>query len=695
MKYIYEIKNLSCASCAAKIEEQIKALDRVEGASVDFAGSKVHIRTKSPMDEDLVKRIDLIIRTTEEGASLVYDMGQGLGREVSLDEGDESFNLIKLILPLGLFFISFLVHDPDIKNGILVLAYVLSGGDIVMAALKNISKGKVFDENFLMALASIGAISIGEFSEGVAVMIFYSVGEYFQDKAVNRSRKSIADLMGIRVDRATLVQGKKLVEVDPADLQVGDTIIVKAGERFPVDGEIISGTTSVDASALTGESLPLDLGQGDEVLSGTINLSSLIKVQVTKPFKDSAVAKILELVEESGAKKAPTEKFISRFAGYYTPFVVFSALALALIPPLISGEALAKWTYRALVFLVASCPCALVVSIPLGFFAGIGRLSKEGIIAKGANHLEDVAKLDTIAFDKTGTLTRGEFVVDRVSPSEGIHEAEVLEAAAIAESGSNHPIARSILDKYGADPIHPDSIEDIAGHGLIAKLGLNTIYVGNHKLMDKYRIGYQEADETGTLVHVAIDGTYYGYILIKDQVKVGAKETIRDLKARGLKTLMLTGDNEAVAGEVAQVLGLDSYRASLLPQDKVEVVESHMGGASSGLAFVGDGINDAPVIRIADVGIAMGRIGSDAAIEAADIVIMEDDISKLSKLRDISKKTMGIVRQNIVFALGFKFLVLILGALGMASMWIAVFADTGVALLAILNSIRILYMGDK
>lgn len=692
-KGIYEIKNLGCASCAAKIEAAVADLDGVNESVIDFSTSKLHINYAGEISDSLLEEINQIVGSIESGAYLVYEKESKKSSKQADEKSDEGkFLLVKLIVPILVFLGSFLVKNQNIKLGMLVFSYVISGADIIETALKNIVKGQVFDENFLMTIASLGAISIGEFSEGVAVMVFYSIGEYFQNQAVKKSRKSISDLMDIKVTVANLEKDGKIIEVDPGELKISDRIVVKPGERIPVDGRVLEGETSIDTSALTGESLPQEISEGSEVLSGSVNLNSTITVEVLSLYEDSAVSKILKLVEESGAKKAPTERFITRFSRIYTPVVVISALILAVVFPIVLGDPFSKWIYRALVFLVASCPCALVVSIPLGFFAGIGRLSKDGVIVKGANHIEDMAQVKQIGFDKTGTLTKGSFVVEELVPAVGVGEYELLKAAAITESMSNHPIAFSIREKFNEDIPRPDSLEDIAGHGIVASIDGSKIYVGNGKLMEKFDIAYEENDSIGTTVYVAVDDKYLGSLIVNDEIKEESASLIRNLHKEGIGSLMLTGDKEEVAREVAGAIGIDHYEAGLLPQDKVSYIEKMMAKNEGKLAFVGDGINDAPVLIVSDVGIAMGQVGSDAAIEAADVVIMEDDLTTLPKLTRISKQTMKIVRQNIIFALAFKVLVLILGALGIANMWLAVFADTGVALLAILNSVRILRM---
>ena len=546
-----------------------------------------------------------------------------------------------------------------------------------------------------MSVATVGAFGCGEYPEAVAVMLFYQVGELFQSVAVDRSRKSISALMDIRPDYANMERNGELVQVDPEEVSVGDVIVVKAGERVPLDGTVLEGTSSLDTAALTGESLPRDVQAGDEVVSGCVNLTGVLHVKVNKPFGESTVAKILDLVENSSSKKAKAENFITKFARYYTPAVVFAALALAALPPLLGMGPWLMWVQRALNFLVVSCPCALVISIPLSFFGGIGGASKQGILVKGGNYLEALAQAGIVVFDKTGTLTKGTFEVTAVHPQQ-VGEEELLELAALAERFSDHPISRSIQAacQSAPDPNRVTDAKEIAGHGVRAVVDGKTVLAGNQKLMDQFHIPFEDAcHHVGTIIHVAVDGVYMGHIVISDQVKEGAKETLRDLKAAGVrKTVMLTGDSQAVGQAVARQLGLDEVHAELLPGDKVDQVERLLQskGPKEQLVFVGDGINDAPVLSRADIGVAMGAMGSDAAIEAADIVLMDDDLKKLPVAVRIARKTLRIVRENIVFALAVKFLVLILSAVGVANMWWAVFADVGVSVIAILNSMRML-----
>ena len=576
---------------------------------------------------------------------------------------------------------------------VFLAAYLIIGGDVVKKAVKNIGQGQIFDENFLMAIATIGAFFVGEYAEAVAVMLFYQVGECFQSYAVNRSRKSIADLMDIRPDYANVIREGTAVEVGPEEVEIGETILVRPGERIPLDGKVLKGASSLDTMALTGESLPRDVAEGGDVISGCVNLSGVLEIQVSKGFGESTVAKILDLVENAGSKKSEAEHFITKFARYYTPVVVGLAALLAVVPPLAVGGGWADWIYRALSFLVISCPCALVISIPLSFFGGLGGASREGILIKGSNYLEALADAEAIVMDKTGTLTKGVFGVRKIVPAQGCSEEEVLETAAYAESFSNHPISRSLVEAYGKeiDDSRLKDVEETAGHGICAFLDGQRILAGNDKLMKSRKVEAKSPEEAGTVVHVAKEQKYLGYIVIADEVKADAKTAVDGFRAAGMKHIvMLTGDRKKTAESIAGELGITEVYAELLPGDKVEQVEKLLAAKSEKgkLVFVGDGINDAPVLARADIGVAMGGLGSDAAIEAADVVIMTDEPSKIVKAMQISKRTLGIVKQNIVFAIGVKVLVLLLAALGMASMWAAVFADVGVAVIAILNAMR-------
>ena len=577
---------------------------------------------------------------------------------------------------------------------IYLVPYLVIGYDIVYKAARNISHGQVFDENFLMMIATFGAFGVGEYSEAVAVMLFYQVGELFQGYAVGKSRQSISDMMDICPEYANIEEDGVLKQVDPDDVEVGSIIVVKPGERIPLDGIVVEGESLIDTAALTGESVPRSAKAGDEIISGCVNGSGTLKVKTTKEFDDSTVAKILELVENASSKKAKVENFITRFAKYYTPVVTIGAVILAILPPLIIGGGWAEWIQRACIFLVISCPCALVISVPLGFFGGIGAASKIGVLVKGSNYLEAVAEMTTIVFDKTGTLTKGEFKVTDVI-TENSSKEELIELAALGEGYSNHPIANSIREAYGKelDLNRVTNTEEIAGHGIKAVIDGKTVLLGNEKLMKSESIFYTSCKSMGTVVYVACNGVFEGAVVISDTIKDGAKEAIRDMKQVGVRhTVMLTGDRREAAETVAQTLGIDEVHAELLPGGKVEQVEALLKAEKEKerLAFVGDGINDAPVLTRADIGIAMGSMGSDAAIEAADIVLMDDDVTKIASVVRIARKTLRIVKQNIVFALAIKALVLILGALGMANMWEAVFADVGVSVIAILNSMRTL-----
>ena len=604
---------------------------------------------------------------------------------------------IKIIIALILFLIALIIDFGNvwINNVIYIIAYIIVGFEIVRKALRNITRGKVFDENFLMTVATIGAFGIGEFPEAVAVMLFYQVGELFQSYAVDKSRKSIASLMDIRPDYANIEKDGKLEKVDPDEVKIGDIIVVKPGEKIPLDGTVVEGKTNLDTKALTGEPMPREAKQGDDVISGCINLNGLIKVKVTKEFGESTVSKILDLVENASSKKSKSENFITKFAAYYTPIVVIIAVILAIVPPLvIPGAEFLDWIYRALSFLVVSCPCALVISIPLSFFGGIGGASKMGILIKGSNYLEALANTEIVVFDKTGTLTEGDAKVQKIE-AEGISKEELLEITALAENFSNHPIALSIKSEYNK-PIDEKRIvktQELTGRGIKATIDEKEVLVGNEKLMKEEKIDYKECTDAGTALYVAIDKKYVGYILIADSIKKDSKKAIQNLKKNAIKqTVMLTGDRKQVGEVVAKELGIDKVYTELLPDGKVEKVEELLKEKSpkGKLAFVGDGINDAPVLAISDIGIAMGALGSDAAIEAADVVLMTDEPSKIVDAIHLSKKTMRIVKENITFAILVKVIVLILSAFGLSTMWEAVFADVGVSIIAIINALRVL-----
>ena len=606
-------------------------------------------------------------------------------------------SLVLLIAIKAAFAFSEIICDYKIIA--YLIPYAIIGWDVLWKAIRNILRGQVFDENFLMAIATIGAMFTGEYIEGAAVMLFYQVGELFQSCAVGRSRKSIASLMNIRPDHANIERDGKLETVSPENVNIGDTIVIKPGEKIPLDGVILDGSSTVDTAALTGESVPRDVLTGDDVVSGCINLSGVLKVRVTKRFGESTVAKILDLVENTGSQKAKSENFITKFARYYTPCVVAGAVLLAVLPPLIAGGDWASWIHRALIFLVISCPCALVISVPLSFFGGIGGASRCGVLVKGGNYLEALSKTEIIVFDKTGTLTKGVFNVTAIHP-DIISESELLEYAALAEHYSNHPISRSLKDAYDRE-IDTSRISDYvetAGRGVRAKIDSAVICAGNNKYMDEIGVKWHPCHHVGTTVHVAVNGEYAGHIVISDEVKSDAKDAISSLKKHGIKkAVMLTGDSKETAESIAASLGIDEVYSELMPADKVSNVEKLISekSADKTLAFVGDGINDAPVLARADIGIAMGTMGSDAAIEAADIVLMDDKPSKIADAIDISKRTLRIVYQNIVFALAVKAAVLALGALGIVSMWAAVFADVGVSVIAILNAMRALHVKSK
>ncbi len=605
--------------------------------------------------------------------------------------------LWRIIIGAVIFIVSVFINFNNewLRAAMFLTSYIIVGGDVVMKAVKNIVKGKVFDESFLMGIATIGALLIGDYPEGVAVMLFYQVGELFQSYAVGKSRKSISDLMDIRPDYANVKKGEELIKTDPDEVKVGDIIVIKAGEKVPLDGKVIDGSSMVDTSALTGESVPREVEVGSDILSGCININGVITVEVTKEFEESTVSKILDLVENASSKKSNSEQFITKFARYYTPVVVIIAAILAIVPPIvIDGATFSDWVYRALSFLVVSCPCALVISIPLSFFGGIGGASRRGVLVKGSSYLEALAQTEIVVFDKTGTLTKGVFNVQEINAYE-ISKEELLELTAYAESYSNHPISISLKRAYGKeiDNGRISDVEEISGHGVNAIVDGKKISAGNVKLMKKMNIPYFDGELIGTVVHVAVNGKYAGYIVIADEVKADSAQAIRELKAANIKqTVMLTGDNKNVGLKVGKDLGLDKVYAELLPGDKVDKLEELFSQKSTKgkLAFVGDGINDAPVLARADIGIAMGGLGSDAAIEAADVVIMTDEPSKIATAMRISKKTLKIAYENIVFAIGIKVLVLILSALGITTMWAAIFADVGVTILAVLNSFRAL-----
>ncbi len=601
--------------------------------------------------------------------------------------------IYRIILTIILWIVANFIKMDIAKYIVYFLAYIIIGYDVLKRAIKNIIKGKVFDENFLMSIATIGAIILKEFPEAIAVMLFYQIGETFQNYAVNKSRKSITKLMEIRPDFANIKINDELVKVNPEEIKVGDIIFVKPGEKVPLDGIVKKGKSMLDTKAITGESVPRKIEEENEILSGCINLNSLLEIEVTKAFEESTVNKILELVENATSKKSKSEKFITKFARYYTPIVVFFAIALAVIPPLVLKAEWATWISRALIFLVISCPCALVISIPLSFFGGIGGASKKGILIKGSNYLENLSKTKIAVFDKTGTLTKGVFNVQKIE-TKNIEKKELLKIAAYAENYSNHPIAISIKEEFNEkiDDNQIENIEDISGKGIKAKIFGKEILVGNEKLLKEENINFEETSEVGTIVYVAINRNYAGYILISDEIKQESKKTIELMKKSSIKTVMLTGDKKEVALKVKEELNIDECYSELLPQDKLNLLEKIIKNKkeTEKVAFIGDGVNDSPVLARADIGIAMGAIGADAAIEASDIVIMTDELSKIPEAIKISQKTLRIVKQNIIFAIGVKLIILLLGAMGLANMWLAVFADVGVSVIAILNAMRAL-----
>jgi Cd2+/Zn2+-exporting ATPase len=696
IKREFLIKGLHCASCASEIEISVNKIYGIEKANVDFVGKRLMFEYMNSDDgERIINRAIEIIDQIEPGAEIIErNDSQNIEKE---DKGEIKKQVLILSASLLLFSIPYIFKINDIWRLIIYsAAYVLAGKEVVFKAVKNLFFGRLFDENFLMTIATIGAFAIGESPEAAAVMIFFNIGELFQDVALNRSRKSIKTLMNIRPDYANIIIENQIRQVSPESISVGDIIVVKPGERAPLDGKVLKGETTLDTSALTGESIPKDVKPGDTILSGSINKSNLISVKVEKEYRESAVAKILDLVENAALKKAPTENFITKFARVYTPIVVFSALLITILPTAIYGtDTFEQWLYRALVFLVISCPCALVVSIPLSFFGGIGGASKKGILVKGGNYLEALNNIDTVVFDKTGTLTEGVFKVKEIQGVNGFTKEDVLKFAVIAESFSNHPIALSIKEAYEgkADMSVVIAHEEITGQGIKVKTSIGDILAGNSKLMENQNIEYEKIHTSGTIVYVAVNNIYAGYIMIADSIKIDAPNLIKDLKTMGnIKTVMLTGDNKIVAETISEQLGLDEVHYELLPQDKVQILEGIKKNkkGKGNIIFIGDGINDAPVLAMADIGIAMGGLGSDAAIEASDIVLMTDEPSKLTEAIKVAKFTRKVVWQNISFALGVKILVLIMGIFGLATMWEAVFADVGVALIAVLNATRVI-----
>lgn len=724
------LNGLDCANCANKIEDKVNKINGVKEATVNFSTTVLTVEIKEEnLKSEIINEIKSIVKKlephvkveekidnkeiknktkacTSSCCSKDNDHHEGSKDKIHehSHEKEESSNgkieILKdnwLLIVGAIIYAIALLYNENNKISIIlfVASYLAIGGEVILTAIKNILRGEVFDENFLMSIATIGAFFIGEYPEAVAVMLFYQIGEVFQGYAVNKSRKSISSLMNIRADYANVLRNGIEFKVSPEEVNLEEIIVIKPGERVPLDGTVIEGTSFLDTSALTGESVPREVKTGDEILSGAINDNGVLKVKVNKEYGESTVARILELVENASNKKAPTEKFITKFSKVYTPIVVFIAIIVAIVPPLLIKDAtFSEWLYKALSLLVVSCPCALVVSIPLGVFSGIGAASKKGILVKGGNYLEALKESEIVVFDKTGTLTKGVFKVTNIN-AKNISEDELLEITAIGESNSNHPIALSIANAYGKE-INKNEIEsykEVAGHGVEAIIKGKKVLLGNSKLMKSNNISYDEVDTIGTIVHIAIDGEYKGNIVISDEVKENVKEALTELKSVGIKkTIMLTGDSKVVADKVAKAIGIDEVHAELLPSDKVNKVEEILNkkSANGKVLFVGDGINDAPVLARADIGIAMGGVGSDAAIEAADVVLMKDKVEAISEAIRVSRKTSKILWQNIIFSLAIKVAVMILVIFGLTNMWAAVFADVGVTLLAVLNSMRII-----
>ncbi|NFE19888.1 cadmium-translocating P-type ATPase [Clostridium botulinum] len=733
------LKGLHCGNCAAKIERAVQKLNIIEEANYNFNNSTLIINLEETHKDSIIKTIQEIVDRIEPGVKVVdkenlkrtvvhapvknssnLKMQNNKEENLKLDKKENSYEhnhdhshghshdgedsdelekktLIRIISGVVLLILATVLKSKEtLSIGLYLASYVLIGGKVILSSIRNISKGQVFDENFLMAVATVAAIGVKQYPEAVAVMLFYEVGEFLQDKAVNKSRKSITALMNIRPDYANLVRGEDIEVVSPEDINIDDIVMVKPGEKIPLDGIVVEGQSFVDTSAITGESLISEVSKDSNVLSGYINKNGVIKIKVTKTFGESTVSKILELTENASATKANTEKFITKFARYYTPVVVFAALALAVIPTLILKDPdISKWIYRAAVFLVVSCPCALVISIPLSFFAGIGGASKKGVLIKTGTALEALNDADTIVFDKTGTLTKGVFKVSKIESEEGVNTEELIEYAALVESYSNHPIAKSILKYYEKtiDNKRIEGYEEIVARGVTAYIDGKKVYAGNNKLMEELNIKYKKAQEDGVILYIALEDKYIGYIVINDEIKKDSKETIKSLKDIGIKkAAMLTGDRKSTANNIGTFLGMDEIYSELLPQEKVEKMQSLKSKTSKDgkIVFVGDGVNDAPVLAMSDIGVSMGGLGSDAAIEASDLVLMSDEPSKLVDAIKIARKTHKIVWQNIIIVLIIKFAVLALAVMGKSTMWMAVFADVGVALIAVINALRIL-----
>lgn len=706
---VFTLKGLDCPHCSAEIEEEAGKLEGISSSSVNLVTQTLTLELDGEYSGNLLNDIEKIVHTHEPEVEVIpgNESNEQIcspAKEKKEVKTDRAI-ITRLIVGGVIYAVGFLLAELAevslyVQLPIFIVAYIILGYDVVLKAVKNILRGRVFDENFLMTISTVGAFAIGEYPEAVAVMLFYQIGEFFQNLAVQRSRKSISDLMDIRPDYANVMRGGREQRVSPEDVKVGEIIVVKPGEKIPLDGIVADGKSMLDTRALTGESVPREVTKGDAALSGCINGGGMLSVEVTKPFGESTASKIIDLVENAAGRKAPTENFITTFSKYYTPIVVILAALLAVLPPLLFGYSWADWIHRGFVFLVISCPCALVISIPLTFFGGIGAASKKGVLVKGGNYLEALNSIETIVFDKTGTLTKGVFNVTEVFAADGFTKDDVLNYAAAAECMSNHPIARSIeaAAKRTVDRSAVKNCKEVSGQGVSAEFNGNTILAGNEKLMNSNSVKFKSGGEFGTVVHIAVDGKYAGYIIISDEIKEDSAAAIEGLKKLGVKKcVMLTGDNEKTAKAVSEKLNLDLYYANLLPNEKVDKVEELFKTKSQNgkLAFVGDGINDAPVLARADIGIAMGALGSDAAIEAADVVLMTDEPSKLIEAIDIAKYTKKIVAQNIVIVLVIKVLFLILGAMGVAGMWEAVFGDVGVMIIAVINSMRLLQPFQK
>lgn len=698
MEKIFLLKGLDCPNCAAKIEKEVGELTGVEKSFVNLMKQTLTVNLENSFSEDIEKTVKEIVFKYEPDVEVEQWAADNVQNKGD-DEEDNKKIILSFVSGAVLFVLGIIMGILSapflVKLAFLIAAYIILGGSVVIKAAKNIIKGRIFDENFLMSLSTVGAFFIGEYPEAVAVMLFYQVGEYFQELSVKRSRKSISDLMDIRPDTATVIRNGEFITVEPDSVSVGEKIIVKSGERIPLDGVIIDGESTLDTKALTGEAMPKNVKIGDEVLSGCINQGGVLTVEVTKTFSESTASKIIDLVENASSRKAPTENFITAFARFYTPIVVILAAIIAVVPPLFLGGGWNEWIHRGMVFLVISCPCALVISIPLTFFGGIGAASRHGVLIKGSNYLEALNKVSRVVFDKTGTLTKGDFVVADIIPQNGFNKETILEYAAHAESFSNHPIAQSILSAYGKEISKTDitDFKEISGQGISAICKGKNILAGNTTLFKSNNIDFSVSEMVGTKVYIAVNGIYAGCILINDEIKKDSEKAIADLKQIGVeKIIMLTGDDEKISKSVAEKLGVDEYYSRLLPQQKVEKLEQIdiEKRQNSKLVFVGDGINDAPVLARADIGVAMGGIGTDAAIEAADVVLMTDEPSKIVEAIRIAKETKRIVIQNIVISLTIKIAFLILGAFGIAGMWEAVFGDVGVALIAVLNAMRMI-----